>query len=231
MSVDSQRILTVPKHEFLRRFSPKPFEDEAPKTLDMLAAIHRLGRFVARSDAEADVGLLQIIAYGSVRSNGKVFLLRRRSSDRPDISDRFALALGGHVDAEDSARFGGPILGALCRELGEELEPTDVISVRHRGFVYDRSNTSSSIHLCAYYEVEVLSEDVAPRGATDADEFRVRRGRSRSGTFVAPDDLDGIYSRLDPWSRILAQYYFKRSIREAADTFHQTTLPYVDEAA
>lgn len=223
-------MLTVPKDEFLRRFGVFSYESGTQLREEVLSWIAETARYADRTAAEGDVSSLQVVAYGSIRCRNRVFVLRRRSNDRSDISDRFALALGGHVDDTDDVGLGGPVFGALCRELGEELRTPDVTLIQHRGFVYDSQTVGSSIHLCSYYEVWVRSEDVHVRETGPQGEFRSRRGKGKSGTFMDLTDVPPLYPQLDPWSRILAASHFC-CVPKSYLASVQTTLPYVPVAA
>lgn len=230
-TIQMQRILTVPKEPFLHRFSLAPYEGDGEKMGAILAWLGQNSSYHPRQEAERDLGLLQLIAYGSILHAERVFLLRRRGSNRHDIKDRYAIALGGHVDEQDAPMLGGPIFGALFRELSEELFTPEVVEIRQCGFVYDTGTPGSSLHLCVYYQVKVNSDCVRTRDDDAGLEFRRRTGRSKSGTFVEVSELDQLYPSMDPWSRILTRYHFHRPVAGAtSEDFLQTTLPYLNGA-
>jgi len=201
-----QRILTVPRRLLMDGCELSCYEANDAKCRSLVHRISTLGRYVPRREAETDASLVQVIAYGSILQGDRVLLLRRSDAGARDLRNRYAVAVGGHVDEADASTAGDPIRTALLREAIEELRIYEVERAEQKAFVYDASTGRSSQHLCAYYEVQVSAGVASARLRVSGTEFQGVAGTEAG--FVPVDQLARYYEDMDPWSRILARHHF-----------------------
>ena len=181
-------ILHLPKISVTALFSGRTaiIGQEAQSLLN---AYSKQGRFLPRSDVEADASSVQALPVVIVRNrSGAVLRLRRRERDsKSDLHEKIVIWAGGHVRSEDGTN-GEAILRGAMRELQEELrlnvEPNEL---RLLGAVYLDNGGKTSKHVAIVFEWRADTDDVAVTLSTA--EFFERRGTSLSGTFVTPAEL------------------------------------------
>lgn len=195
-------ILHLPKEEISKVFVGRPSIDAASAS-QLLDAFSQRGRYLPRSDVEADTSSVQALPVVIVRNrSGDVLRLRRRErSVGNPLHEKIVIWAGGHVRSEDGTNGKAIIRGAL-RELQEELrlkvEPDEL---KLLGAVYADRGNGTSKHVAIVFEWRAETDDVAV--TLSSAEFFERRGSSLSGTFVAPQALvDEVKTGkiVEPWS-------------------------------
>jgi len=180
-----EAVLVVPR---TRLFEGDCFEGLRRQGIpEFLARIRRYGSFRRRGEVEDDPSWKQIIPYAVVRRGREVFLFRRtdRGGD-PRLHHRYAIGVGGHVNARDA---GDPIESGLRRELVEELEFTAPWEAQLVAVLNDESTPVSRVHFGLVYEVR-----------TEGD-VRVREVQRLVGGFVPVERLRDYYSGMESWSQ------------------------------
>lgn len=202
MTRSTTQILTFPREPFERVDGFQAWKD----------ALHIVEQAAARADwrdrslAEDSGRLVQPIPSACLMtSEGQLWTLRRNRGGRSDLSHKYSIVFGGHVDRGiESSRPASflslmPILrSTLQREIHEELGVHVIVSDDPLGIVVDQRSESASRHICILFGLTVSHE---PTRAT-SDEFAARAKRFFADTAT----LNKIAAQLDPWSWLVLKY-------------------------
>jgi len=154
-------------------------------------------RLVPRSAAEEDPTLKQIIPYGVVTFEGRIFLFRRTErGGEARLHGKFSIGVGGHVTQEGVSRD-RIVEGGLRRELEEELVFDQPYRFEPLGLINDDTVPVGRVHLGIVYLV-----------AAQSDGVRVREEETMVGGFVSVQDLTPRLGGMESWSRIVAESVF-----------------------
>jgi predicted NUDIX family phosphoesterase len=194
-----ERVLVVPRAILFRGVGPDP-KGFAAGGERFLETVSRHGFFEARDEAERTPSLKQIIPYGILLHDRKVFLMRRsRKGGEARLHDKVTLGVGGHVNPSDEE--GGDLRKAVERAFFRELHEELVMETPWKhdvvGVLNDDSNSVGSVHFGIVYRL-ALSE---PR-------VRVREEEVLSGEFVPVDELRAHAGDMETWSQILQTHFW-----------------------
>jgi predicted NUDIX family phosphoesterase len=154
----------------------------------VLAVVAASARPHARSLAEQDPSLKQVIPYLVLRDGPRYFLMQRtRAGGDARLHDRWTIGIGGHLDAAD-----GDIEGGLRREWSEELESTSLPSWRPIGVLNDDTTEVGAVHLGVVYVADIAGGQV-----------RIRETDKLTGAFVEVPAVEAVRDRLETWSAIV----------------------------
>ena len=212
-----EEVLSIPKQSFNRLISSQgfiKFENRDAKVLSDL--INLEGKFIRRSNVEKSDDYVQIIPFGVLEYDNKVLLLRRKEPDSSNmLNEKYVIWAGGHVRIQDKCN--DTLKKGLLREIAEELFVKSQYSVDGPiGLVYSPTNTRAKKHAGILFKIDLEVEDVAL--GLDQTEFKERRGKSVSGTFLPQSKLIEYYSKMEAWSQLILRDYYK-IIPKSADLF------------
>ncbi|HEY2094093.1 MAG TPA: HTH domain-containing protein [Thermoanaerobaculia bacterium] len=162
-SLFDEEIMVFPRLR-LSEYAPAPglhFSD--------LAGLIRQCQPMRRSDAEADMSVVQLVSAFVVRNGSKV-LTHKRTKRLPEsrLHGFYSLTFGGHLNPSDITPLFSPSKPEqwapwLLRELGEEVKfrGNPVESLVFRGLLYDNAREVSTQHVGVTYEITVHSQEFA----------------------------------------------------------------------
>ncbi len=166
--------------------------------------VNREKRFVRRSEAEEDPGLVQPIPCALIRWNEKVLLLKKNKKGHA-LHDKYLLWAGGHVNTSDNSQ--DVLVSALERELSEEIFIKGNYQIADKPVALLRTDETAraSRHIGVLYEITLTSADVA---STMDREFKETRGMSMSARLVTPSEIKGVYGSLNDWSKSIVELFW-----------------------
>lgn len=202
-----ERVLVISKDALVDLNVHSGFIDN-PQTLKRFRDIVvNSGEFVDRSIAEKNLDYVQPIALGYLQYKGKYFLLRRSEEDSKNrMHEKYVIWAGGHIRQQDRVN-GDAIKTGLMRELREELYINNLPTEELVGLVLDTSNIASSRHIGVVYKFLLNDADVAI--SMNQKEFKETKGKSMSGKFATPGELESYYSKMEPWTQMLLVQHLK----------------------
>jgi predicted NUDIX family phosphoesterase len=154
----------------------------------ILEAISRHGRFVPRSEAEADPSQKQIIPYLVLRDGDRLFLMHRtRAGGDVRLHDRYSIGVGGHMNPGDDS-----VLEGLRREWREEIEADFEPSFDYVGLLNDDTTSVGAVHLGVVYMADASGRPVL-----------IRETHKLSGSFELMDVVRSTYDRMETWSQLV----------------------------
>ena len=151
--------------------------------------------FAARTLAEADPSLKQIIPYALVTHGGKVLRYRRgKKSGEQRLVAKGSIGIGGHMNETDEGLFAldqAAYLAGVEREIREEILIPDPVSNRIVALINDDSNEVGRVHLGVVHRVELPSAEAAKR-----------ESMILGLEFLTPGALRAERDSLETWSQI-----------------------------
>jgi predicted NUDIX family phosphoesterase len=162
--------------------------------LDALrATVARSGRYLDRQVAEDDPRHKQLIPYVVVRDGARVFLMQRtEAGGDARLHGKASIGVGGHLNPVDEGE--DPLMTGLRREWDEELEADWAPEFKLVGLLNDDSNPVGAVHLGVVFTVEA-----------DGRPVTVREHEKLIGEFVAADEVQAAWDRLETWSQLTAE--------------------------
>ena len=164
-----EKVLVVPRSLFdsLGAFQGLNSEVERYLPVFLDPANHS---FVARSEAEEDPALKQLIPYIIVTCGNRLLQYRRGSgSGETRLLKKRSLGIGGHINDEDGLGKDFDAAAyerALLRELEEELNLPSSFhfsQIKPLALLNDDSNSVGEVHLGVVHQCELLSDEVTAR--------------------------------------------------------------------
>jgi predicted NUDIX family phosphoesterase len=151
--------------------------------------------FVARSSAETDPSLKQIIPYALIVADGQILRYRRgKSSGEQRLVAKYSIGIGGHMNDQDEGLFAldhQAYLAGVQREIDEEVQIAAPRSHRIVGLINDDSTEVGQVHLGVVHVVEL--------GAPQATK---RESAITQVEFLTPSQLQADRELLEGWSQI-----------------------------
>lgn len=193
-----EKVLVVPRSLFdsLGAFQGLSREVERYLPIFLDPAHHS---FVARSEAEEDPSLKQLIPYIIVTCGDRVLQYRRGSgSGETRLLKKRSLGIGGHINDEDGLGKdfdAAAYQRALLRELEEELNlPASFhfSQIKPLALLNDDSNAVGEVHLGVVHQCELLSDEVTAR-----EEAIAELG------FFSHEELQQRAEEFESWSQIV----------------------------
>jgi len=166
-----------------------------------IECITRHGRFVRRSAAEVDDGLVQIIPAGILAYMDKVFVFQRKETDSKYRLYGKTTVLEATHTVKDGQLNGVELLeNALFTRVARSLFLGRHFPMKLIGYCWDREDVNSRRHFAMVFQVEIDSENTADD--LKKKEFRRWRGPSRAGEFLSWSELKEKSDELnlEPWS-------------------------------
>ncbi|MBV8375967.1 MAG: hypothetical protein JO279_03100 [Verrucomicrobia bacterium] len=151
--------------------------------------------FAARSSAETDPSLKQIIPYAILASRGKVLRYKRgKKSGEQRLVAKGSIGIGGHMNDRDEELFAldrGAYLAGVQREIDEELIVARPLRNRIAALINDDSNEVGRVHLGVVHVLDL------PHPAAEKRESMIL-----GIEFLTPDQLRAEWETLETWSQI-----------------------------
>src|SRR5258708_36365436 len=151
--------------------------------------------FVARSSAETDPSLKQIIPYALIVADGQILRYRRgKSSGEQRLVAKYSIGIGGHMNDQDEGLFAldhQAYLAGVQREIDEEIQIPNPRSHRIVGLINDDSTEVGQVHLGVVHVVQ-LPTAVATKRESAITEIG----------FLTPAELLAERDSLEGWSQI-----------------------------
>jgi len=152
--------------------------------------------FVARSRAEDDPTLKQIIPYVVFTHEGKILrYLRGAKSGEKRLVSKASIGIGGHINDGDEGLFSfdeDAYRAAVRREITEELRLGGGFGERMVGLINDDATEVGKVHLGVVHLCELENPAVEPGEAA-----------IRELKFLSPDQLRAERDGLESWSAIV----------------------------
>jgi predicted NUDIX family phosphoesterase len=160
-----------------------------------------------RTEAEQSSAVVQIVPAALIANQlNEYLMLRRVGTARADLRKRYSIVISGHVDrAMASAKDLMTLLDDTLRaELWEEIGLLRLDILTRVGLVIDQKDDLASRH------VAFITKVVAKQGVQlDALEEFSGSAYDRPA-YAGLDQISSVRLQLDPWSRILLDYYLRR---------------------
>jgi predicted NUDIX family phosphoesterase len=151
--------------------------------------------FAARSSAETDPSLKQIIPYALIAARGQILRYRRgKSSGEQRLVAKYSIGIGGHMNDQDEGLFAldhQAYLAGVQREIDEEVQISAPRSHRIVGLINDDSTEVGQVHLGVVHVLEL-----------DAPEAVKRESAITQVEFLPPGQLSAERDLLEGWSQI-----------------------------
>ena len=156
--------------------------------------------FVARSSAEEDPSLKQLIPYAVFRHAGKILHYTRGSkSGEKRLVAKCSIGIGGHINDTDESLFSfdqSAYHHAVEREIREELQIAGKFTERAVALINDDSTEVGKVHLGIVHLVDLETPDVragekaiAELGFATREELLARRDSLETWSQIALDGL------------------------------------------
>jgi predicted NUDIX family phosphoesterase len=151
--------------------------------------------FAARSSAETDPSLKQIIPYAILVSRGKVLRYKRgKKSGEQRLVAKGSIGIGGHMNDRDEELFAldrEAYFGGVQREIDEELIVDRPLQNRIAALINDDSNEVGRVHLGVVHVLNLARPTAQKRERMILDI-----------EFLTPDQLRAERETLETWSQI-----------------------------
>jgi predicted NUDIX family phosphoesterase len=184
--VSDELVLVIPRSAIMADLGWYGLATEDLGAFEALVA--REGRYVARSVAEHDRGLKQVIPYLVLRDGSDYFLMRRtRAGGDARLHDLWSIGVGGHLNPDD-----GGLAGGLVREWHEEVVADFVPDFELIGLLNDDTTDVGSVHLGAVYAGDAGGRPVA-----------IRETAKLEGRFAGVAETARVRDGMESWSRLV----------------------------
>jgi predicted NUDIX family phosphoesterase len=151
--------------------------------------------FAARSSAEIDPSLKQIIPYAILVSEGKVLRYKRgKKSGEQRLVAKGSIGIGGHMNDRDEELFAldkEAYFAGVQREIDEELIVERPLQTRIAALINDDSNAVGQVHLGVIHILD-LAHPTAEK----------RESMILNIEFLTPNQLRAERETLETWSQI-----------------------------
>ena len=151
--------------------------------------------FAARSSAEIDPSLKQIIPYAILVSEGKVLRYKRgKKSGEQRLVAKGSIGIGGHMNDRDEELFAldkEAYFAGVQREIEEELIVERPLQNRIAALINDDSNAVGQVHLGVIHILD-LAHPTAEK----------RESMILNIEFLTPNQLRAERETLETWSQI-----------------------------
>ena len=198
--MEAPQVLVFPRAIFGSAFSLMPWDS----IQSSLEEIEQSFSWLHRPKAEESDDVVQAIPCVFVRDKEKRYcVFRRVREDRPDMSKKLSLIIGGHIDeAPNAESFIAAISSNLMREIDEEIGINPEQPPQPVGVIIDGSSIVASRH------VAFLHEMVAEAVSTRAPEEFSKKSKF-TGEFMNASWLGQRRDEFDPWSRIVIEEFVR----------------------
>jgi predicted NUDIX family phosphoesterase len=151
--------------------------------------------FAARSAAENDPSLKQIIPYALISGEGKILRYKRgKSSGEKRLVAKASIGIGGHMNDQDEGLFAldrAAYLAGVQREIDEEIQIPNPRSHRIVGLINDDSTEVGRVHLGVVHVLQLPAAEAAKRESAITEVG-----------FFTPAELRAERESLEGWSQI-----------------------------
>ncbi|MFI0347671.1 MAG: hypothetical protein ACH346_02700 [Chthoniobacterales bacterium] len=201
--MNTEKVLVIPRALFDELGSFQGLESD-PVAVERYLSIFldpNNHRFVARSEAEEDPSLKQIIPYIVITCGDRILHYRRGSgTGEARLLKKRSIGIGGHINDADGNGFSfdaAAYTRALLRELEEELilpASFQASCIKPLALLNDDSNAVGAVHLGIVHQCVLDSENV-----TANEEAIAELG------FLSALELMQRYEELESWSQIIVK--------------------------
>ena len=197
-TIQTHYVLVFPRKIFGSVFSLLPWDS----IQSCIQEIEQSFSWLHRAEAELSEDMVQAIPCVVIRdSQNRFCVFRRVKEDRPELSKKLSLIIGGHIDeATDRDRFLAIMSRNLIREIYEEVGIRLYEAPRPLGVIIDGSSIEASRHVAFLHEM--IADEVTSKAP---EEFS--KGSKYTGEFVSSSQLAKWRNRFDPWSRLVIEEY------------------------
>ena len=198
--MEASQVLVFPRRIFGSAFSLMPWESIQSN----LEEIEQSFSWLHRPEAEESSDVVQAIPCVLVRDKeNRYCVFRRVREDRPDMSEKLSLIIGGHIDEiPDVKGFLAAVSSNLMREIDEEIGIFPENPPRPVGVIIDRASIVASRH------VAFLHEMVAEKVSTKAPEEFSSKSKF-TGEFMEASWLGERRDKFDPWSQLVIEKHVR----------------------
>lgn len=190
----TERVLVLPRANVPGGTDFRGLRRKGQTALEELrVAVGRHGRYLERRSAEHDPTHKQLIPYVVVRDGARIFLMHRTDAGGDArLHGKASIGVGGHLNPVDDGD--DPLMAGLRREWDEELVADWEPEFTLVGLLNDDSNRVGAVHLGVVFSVQA-----------DGRRVDVREHHKLVGGFADADAVRAAWSRLETWSRLVAQ--------------------------
>ena len=194
MAKAEEQILVIKREHFDRLGSFQGLCSEVDRYLQNFL-LKENNFFVARSSAEENPSLKQLIPYAIFRHGGKILhYTRGAKSGEKRLVAKGSIGIGGHINDTDESLFSfdqSAYHNAVRREIREELQLAGGFTERAVALINDDSTEVGRVHLGIVHIVDLESPDVRAGEKAIAE-----LGFATRGELLARSDS------LETWSQI-----------------------------
>jgi predicted NUDIX family phosphoesterase len=151
--------------------------------------------FTARSGAETDPTLKQIIPYVLLAHEGKILhYVRGKKSGEQRLVSKGSIGIGGHMNDQDEGLFAldeAAYLEGVRREVCEELKVSTTFSNRVVALLNDDTNEVGQVHLGVVHIFDLAEPHV------EKNESMIT-----NLAFLSPEELHERRDNLETWSQL-----------------------------
>ena len=197
-TIRSPEVLVFPRGILGSVFSLLPWDSVQP----YIEEIERSFSWLYRPEAEQSHDMVQAIPCVLIRDpQNRYCVFRRVKDNRPDLSKKLSLIIGGHIDeGTDNTGFLSTMSCNLIREIEEETGIRPESPPHPVGLIVDGSSILASRHVGFVHEI--IAEHVSSRAP---EEFTNRS--KYTGEFMLRSQLSDWRDEFDPWSRLIIEEY------------------------
>ncbi len=198
--MQAPEILVFPRAIFGSAYSLMPWESIQPN----LEEIEESFSWLRRPEAEESADVVQAIPCVLIKDKeNRYCVFRRVMEDRPDMSKKLSLIIGGHIDEAPNAEgFIAAVSSNLMREIDEEIGINPEQPPQPVGVIIDGSSIVASRHVAFLHEM--VAEEVSTRAP---EEFSSRS--KFTGEFMDASWLGERRNQFDPWSQFVIEEYVR----------------------
>ena len=200
MAKTEEQILVIRREHFDHLGSFQGLSHEVDRYLQSFL-LKENNFFVARSSAEEDPSLKQLIPYAIFRHGGKILhYTRGAKSGEKRLVAKGSVGIGGHINDTDESLFSfdqSAYHNAVRREIAEELQLGGGFAERAVALINDDSTEVGKVHLGIVHIVDLESPDVragekaiAELGFATRGELLARRDSLETWSQIALEGLE-----------------------------------------
>ena len=172
-------------------------------------------KFDLRENVENKENYLQPIPMVVITNNERnsVLVIRKNKnavSENSPEKDKMLVYIGGHSRFEDTTEKTSKDFLSICRKtLRREVKEEVGISVALNDIepfcIYAADTEISQRHIAICFIVE---QDSTVKLRLDSEELVLKRGKSKSGSFIPLDELKKYENNMEIWSRLILNNFF-----------------------
>lgn len=198
-----QYVLALPIEHARHLYRRRLFYEDSTELSYFFDTLRNNGDYVARDLAEESSRLVQIVSCAVIIHNNKILCLRRtRKTNRAELSLRWTVMIGGHVDDSDQ-HAKNPTAVCAEREVKEELGFNADSAPELLGLAIDPATPVGRHHIGVIYKLDSSWDNLTVTSACDNAEF-VNSSKTQIHRFKGRRSVENILrqNQFDPWSSL-----------------------------